>query len=46
MMANLGIICARLNDAVVYEAAGMLPQNVNYDIKSSFVIPLIEGYDL
>jgi S1-C subfamily serine protease len=39
----VGIMVMRLGDAATVEATGMLPQNVNYAIKSSYILPLLEG---
>ena len=39
----VGIILARLSDKVAIESTGMIPQNVNYAIKSSFIMALIES---
>lgn len=39
----VGLIISRLNDIVALRATGMLPQTVNYAMKSSFVLPLVES---
>jgi S1-C subfamily serine protease len=38
----VGIVSARLNDMKALSATGSLPQNVNYAVKSSFVIAFLE----
>jgi len=38
----VGIVSARLDDINTMLATGTLPQNVNYAIKSSFVLPFLE----
>ena len=37
----VGIVSARLDDINTMLATGTLPQNVNYAIKSSFVLPFL-----
>lgn len=39
----IGIITLRLNDLRALSATGSLPQNVNYALKSSFVIAMLES---
>jgi TPR repeat protein len=39
----IGIIIAKLNDVASFLITGSLPQNVNYALKSSFVLPFIES---
>lgn len=39
----IGVINARLNDLTTAEMTGSLPQNVNYAVKSSYVLPLLES---
>lgn len=39
----VGIVTARLSDKAALETAGALPQNVNYAIKSSYVLSLLEA---
>lgn len=39
----IGMVNARLNDLLALATAGMLPQNVNYAVKSSFILPFLEG---
>jgi len=39
----VGIIVSRLDDIQTLLATGALPQNVNYALKSSFVLPLLES---
>jgi hypothetical protein len=39
----VGLITARLDEINTLLATGSLPQNVNYALKSSFVLPLLES---
>jgi len=39
----VGIVSARLSDKAGLEASGAIPQNVNYAIKSSYVLSLLES---
>ncbi len=39
----MGIITARLSDKAALEESGALPQNVNYALKSSYVLSLLES---
>lgn len=39
----VGIVVARLSDVNTLLTTGMLPQNVNYALKSSFVLPFLES---
>src|ERR1035437_3669732 len=39
----VGIVTARLSDEAALQTSGALPQNVNYAIKSSYLLPLLEG---
>ena len=39
----VGIIAMRLNDMSVLEAVGSLPQNVNYAVKSSFILTFLRA---
>lgn len=39
----IGIVTARLSDAAALETSGALPQNVNYAIKISYALPLLES---
>lgn len=39
----VGVVTARLSDAAALKTSGVLPQNVNYAIKSSYVLALIES---
>ena len=41
--AAVGIIDATLSPSAVIRSSGALPQNVNYAIKSAYVLPLLEG---
>ncbi len=41
----VGVVNARLNDSAVVLATGSIPQNVNYAIKTDYLIPLIRGVD-
>jgi TPR repeat protein len=41
----VGMVNARLNDLTTLAASGMLPQNVNYAVKSSFILPFLEGIE-
>jgi hypothetical protein len=39
----VGIVTARLSEAAALESSGMPPQNVNYAIKISYALPLLES---
>ena len=39
----VGIVAARLDDLVTLETSGALPQNVNYALKSSFLIAFLDS---
>ncbi|HEV2393009.1 MAG TPA: serine protease [Verrucomicrobiae bacterium] len=39
----VGIVAARLSDIAAFKSSGALPQNVNYAIKSSYVLSLLES---
>ncbi|MDO8303171.1 MAG: Rcs stress response system protein RcsF [Sedimentisphaerales bacterium] len=39
----VGVVTARLSDAAAIEETGAIPQNVNYAVKSAFVMPFIEN---
>ncbi|MBC8391551.1 MAG: SEL1-like repeat protein [Deltaproteobacteria bacterium] len=39
----VGLITSRLDEIATLEATGSLPQNVNYALKSSFILPLLES---
>ena len=39
----VGIIVARINDFAVLQASGVMPQNVNYAIKSSHALRLLQN---
>lgn len=39
----VGLITGHLNESVAVETAGALPQNVNYAVKSSYFLPLLEA---
>ncbi len=39
----VGLIVSRLHDIAALMATGAVPQNVNYAIKTSFVLPFLEG---
>jgi S1-C subfamily serine protease len=39
----VGIVTARLSDRAALEESGALPQNVNYALKSSYVLSLLES---
>ncbi len=41
--AVVGVVTARLNDLATAKQTGMLPQNVNYAVKSAYVIPLLDA---
>ena len=40
----IGVVSAKLNSVLVLKATGDLPQNVNYAIKSNYLIELISNY--
>lgn len=39
----IGIVTARLSEEAAFKTSGALPQNVNYAIKSSYVLSLLES---
>ena len=39
----IGIVSATLSAAAMLKTSGQLPQNVNYAIKSAYILPLLEG---
>jgi S1-C subfamily serine protease len=39
----VGVVVARLNDAAVMEEQGVVPQNVNYSVKLSYVLALVDA---
>ncbi len=39
----IGIVTARLSDTAAFESSGALPQNVNYAVKSSYALSLLES---
>ena len=39
----IGTLVSRLSDNITFKATGMLPQNVNYALKSSYVLAMIEA---
>ncbi len=39
----VGVVTARIGDAAAIESSGAIPQNVNYAIKSTYLIALIEN---
>jgi hypothetical protein len=39
----IGIVTARLSDIAAFQESGALPQNVNYAMKSSYALPLLES---
>ncbi|MEW6775103.1 MAG: serine protease [Bdellovibrionota bacterium] len=39
----VGIVTARLPDILTYRVSGMLPQNVNYAVKSAYILPLLKA---
>lgn len=41
----IGIVNAKLDDIAALVVTGSVPQNVNYAVKSSFVLPLLEGVE-
>jgi len=41
----VGIVTAKLDDITSLIATGSVPQNVNYAVKSSFVLPIFEGIE-
>lgn len=38
----IGMVVMRLNDFNTIKATGMIPQNVNYALKTSYILPLLE----
>ncbi|NLH16869.1 MAG: trypsin-like peptidase domain-containing protein [Phycisphaerae bacterium] len=41
----IGVVVQRLSDLGMLEHTGMVAQSVNYAVKSSFVLPLLEGVE-
>jgi S1-C subfamily serine protease len=41
----IGVITGCLSEEVAFESSGALPQNVNYAVKSSYVLALLEGME-
>ena len=39
----VGVIVSKLSEEVTYQLTGNLPQNVNYAVKSSFVLSMLEA---
>ena len=39
----VGILVSRLDDEIAVDVTGMIPQNVNYALKSSFVLAALES---
>jgi TPR repeat protein len=39
----VGVVTARLSDAAAISETGAIPQNVNYAVKSAFVLPFVEN---
>ncbi|MBN1510246.1 MAG: SEL1-like repeat protein [Sedimentisphaerales bacterium] len=39
----IGMVNARLNDLTTLATSGILPQNINYAVKSSFVLPFLDS---
>jgi TPR repeat protein len=39
----IGVVVSRLDDIGMLKATGTLPQNVNYAVKSAFILPLLEN---
>jgi TPR repeat protein len=39
----VGVVCAKLNAAATLAASGALPENVNYAVKSSFLLGFLES---
>jgi hypothetical protein len=39
----VGVVAARLDDLVTLSQSGTLPQNVNYAVKSSYALLLLES---
>ena len=39
----VGIVVAKLDEEATYEITGDLPENVNYAVKSSFILPFLES---
>jgi hypothetical protein len=38
----IGLVAARLDEKITLEASGMLPQTVNYALKSSFILAFLD----
>ena len=39
----IGIVTSRIGDKAAFESSGAIPQNVNYAVKSSYLLALIES---
>jgi S1-C subfamily serine protease len=39
----VGIVNSRLNSSIVFEKTGSLPQNVNYAVKSNYLLEILRG---
>lgn len=42
----IGVVAAKLDAQVAFKESGSLPENVNYAVKSSYVLALLESLDL
>ena len=42
----LGVVAAKLDERVAYKTSGSLPENVNYAIKSAYLLALLESLEL
>jgi len=40
----IGLVTARINDAMVMRGAGVVPQNVNYAVKKSYALAVLDSY--
>lgn len=41
----VGVVVARLSDRAAIKSSGAIPQNINYAVKSAYVMPLLEPFN-
>jgi S1-C subfamily serine protease len=39
----VGVVCAKISDLAAIESSGAIPQNINYAVKSSYLLALVES---
>ena len=42
----VGVVAAKLDERLAFKTSGSLPENVNYAIKSTYLLALLESLDL